>query len=327
MDDAKISVIIPIYRVEQYLCRCIESVAAQTHENLEIILVDDGSPDNCGLVCDRYSKQDGRIVVIHQENSGVSAARNAGLRAATGEWIGFVDGDDWVEPDMYADLLRMARTHDAGVAQCGLFLDDPDDSQELFCAGEERLLSGTIGQWSAGDWKGVGNSTCNKIYRADCLCGVFYDTDCLMGEDLLFNLHALQGGCGLVLGEQAKYHYVQHEESACHSLLTVPVARSHRAVLKRAIVMTGDGSVAQAYFRSERLRLDMHICSKMVNYPERGLNCMRRQICADLRRETWFLLNVPEWGLRARVKFLLMAWAWPVYRGLRCLQGLWERVR
>ena len=96
-----ISVIVPIYNVEKYLDKCIESIVNQTYKNLEIILVDDESPDNCPEICDKWAERDSRIKVIHKENGGAGSARNAGIEASSGEWIGFVDGDDWIEPNMY----------------------------------------------------------------------------------------------------------------------------------------------------------------------------------------------------------------------------------
>lgn len=101
-----ISVIIPVYNVELYLCKCIDSVLSQTYENLEIILVDDGSPDNCGEICDKYALKDSRIRVIHKANGGLSDARNAGLDIIQGEYVAFVDSDDWIEPTMYKTLLK-----------------------------------------------------------------------------------------------------------------------------------------------------------------------------------------------------------------------------
>lgn len=101
----QISVIIPVYMTEQYIVCCIESVLKQTFQNFELILVDDGSPDNCGKICDEYAKKDSRIKVIHQENRGVSSARNHGIEVATGEYIVFIDSDDWVETNYLADLL------------------------------------------------------------------------------------------------------------------------------------------------------------------------------------------------------------------------------
>ncbi len=104
MGSDLISIIVPIYNVEKYLRKCIDSIVNQTYKNLEIILVDDGSPDNCGAICDEYAKKDERIKVIHKENGGLSDARNAGIDAATGKYIGFIDSDDYIAPDMYEKL-------------------------------------------------------------------------------------------------------------------------------------------------------------------------------------------------------------------------------
>ena len=117
-----ISVIIPVYNVEPYLPKCLESVCNQTYDNLEIILIDDGSTDNSGQICDMWAERDSRIVVIHKENGGVSAARNDGLKRAKGELIGFVDSDDWVEPSMYKKLF--SAIGDTDMACCG-YVDYP----------------------------------------------------------------------------------------------------------------------------------------------------------------------------------------------------------
>ncbi len=107
-----ISVIVPIYKVEQYLDRCVESIVHQTYQNLEIILVDDGSPDHCPAMCDAWAEKDNRIKVIHKKNGGLSDARNAGMEIAAGQYIGFVDSDDWIDPDMYRFLYtHMQETH------------------------------------------------------------------------------------------------------------------------------------------------------------------------------------------------------------------------
>ena len=111
--DTLISIVVPVYGTEAYLPQCVESLLAQTHSHLELILIDDGSPDHCGTLCDRYGEQDRRILVIHQENQGVSAARNAGVKAAHGQYIAFVDSDDWVEPDYLVELLQAAEQSEA----------------------------------------------------------------------------------------------------------------------------------------------------------------------------------------------------------------------
>lgn len=116
---AKISIIIPVYKVEPYLRQCLDSVVNQTYKNLEIILVDDGSPDNCGAICDEYAKKDERIRVIHKRNEGLPAARNEGIRAATGEWLAFVDSDDWCELDYYEKLIDAVKGHEADIFWAG----------------------------------------------------------------------------------------------------------------------------------------------------------------------------------------------------------------
>jgi len=114
----KISIIVPVYNVEEYLGRCVDSILSQTFTDFECILVDDGSPDKCPVICDEYAKKDERITVIHKKNGGVSSARNAGLDVARGEWIGFVDSDDWCDTDMFSVLYENALRYNADVSIC-----------------------------------------------------------------------------------------------------------------------------------------------------------------------------------------------------------------
>lgn len=123
----KLSVIVPIYNVEQYLRRCVDSIINQTYSNLEIILVDDGSPDNCGKICDEYASIDNRIIVIHQKNGGLSAARNAGMNISSGDYIGFVDSDDYISNDMYKDLIGIMERNDLDIVSCNAFIAKGDN--------------------------------------------------------------------------------------------------------------------------------------------------------------------------------------------------------
>ena len=131
MPDAKISIIVPVYKVEPYLRKCLDSIVGQTYQKLEIILVDDGSPDSCGAICDAYAARDERIRVIHKENGGVASARNAGLDAATGDYIGWVDSDDWIEADMFECLLKGAEDYDADIVVCGREDSYPDHNLSI----------------------------------------------------------------------------------------------------------------------------------------------------------------------------------------------------
>ena len=121
----KISIIIPVYNVEKYIVRCIDSVLSQTYKGLEIILVDDGSTDNSGIICDNYAKKDGRIKVIHKSNGGLSSARNVGMKYATGELVAFVDSDDYIEPTMYQTMAECLVKTQADMAICNIcFVDE-----------------------------------------------------------------------------------------------------------------------------------------------------------------------------------------------------------
>lgn len=127
MNQPLISVIVPIYKVEQFLPNCVNSILNQTHKNLEIILVDDGSPDNCPKICDEYAEKDSRIKVIHQQNAGLSAARNAGLDIATGEYISLIDSDDFIHPTFLEYLLKILLKNDCDISECSFEKVDEND--------------------------------------------------------------------------------------------------------------------------------------------------------------------------------------------------------
>ena len=120
----KLSIIVPIYNVEPYLRRCIDSILVQTFTDYEMILVDDGSPDNCGAICDEYASRDPRISVIHKKNGGLADARNAGIEVARGEYFGFIDSDDSIHPDMFRRMLELAQEHHAQMVSCGILMLD-----------------------------------------------------------------------------------------------------------------------------------------------------------------------------------------------------------
>ena len=139
--ENKISVIVPIYKVEKYLNRCADSIINQNYRNLEIILVDDGSPDSSGLISDEYARIDPRVRVIHKPNGGLSDARNAGIEIATGDYIGFVDSDDFIHPDMFRDLYELIRKYDADIAQCSYRAVADDTFVDPGDAYNEKVIS------------------------------------------------------------------------------------------------------------------------------------------------------------------------------------------
>ena len=114
----KLSIIVPVYKTEQYLTRCVESILGQTFSDIELILIDDGSPDRCGEICDTFAKKDSRVKVIHKNNAGVAAARNDGLRIANGKYVTVVDSDDYLDQNMYQNILEIVQKYDSDVVMC-----------------------------------------------------------------------------------------------------------------------------------------------------------------------------------------------------------------
>ena len=184
--DPLISVIVPIYKVENYLDECIQSIINQTYKNLEIILVDDGSPDRCPAICDKYAEIDHRVVVIHKQNGGVCSARNAALSIAKGDYIGFVDGDDYIDSSMYEALMNACAYSGAGLAYSNfLFVDNTGqikyNCEEWHFDSSELLSSDTF------MYKILKNeifcSVWNKLFRADLIRKFFFRSK---NEDALF---------------------------------------------------------------------------------------------------------------------------------------------
>ncbi len=214
MMNEKISVIVPVYNVEKYLPRCVESLVNQTYPNMEIILVDDGSPDTCPAWCDKSHHDNPlKIKVIHKENGGVMSARCAGIEAATGEYIGFVDGDDYVEPDMYEFLHELIVTTGADAAQCGQ--DSVDgDKVTTFATGEKRLDTGAIAVKLLLNNVGDYTKLYTKLYRKKLFDGQKLDYGFKIVEDNLANYFLLRRSATVAYWDQPKYHYVDRPGSA-----------------------------------------------------------------------------------------------------------------
>lgn len=226
-EQPKISIIVPCYNVEKYLDVCVKSIIAQTYRNLEIILVDDGSPDNCPQMCDDWAKKDPRINVIHQKNGGLSAARNAGMTIATGDFIGFVDSDDSIEPDMYEQMLRSLLCEPkAELAICGVqtIVEGSKDEvtveeyDKYFAVKEAQTVSVNT-SWA----NSLPATAWNKLYRRDFLMGngIRFPQG-MNNEDEAFFLfcmarakhiafvparlyHYYRRGCGIIVEQQEKF--------------------------------------------------------------------------------------------------------------------------
>lgn len=204
MNNLLVSIIVPIYKVEEYLDECIESIINQTYSNIEIILVDDGSPDRCPQLCDEWAKKDNRIKVIHKENGGVSSARNAGINLAKGDWIWFVDSDDSVEKDALADIINYTADNDL------VIFDSKLNEQYIK---DENFFSKYYFRYAFGfePW--------NKLYRKSIIedHGLRFDLKEKIGEDLLFNIMYYKFAEKYYFTDKHCYNYRIREKSAMNS--------------------------------------------------------------------------------------------------------------
>lgn len=207
-----ISVIVPIYGVEKYLNQCVESLVRQTYQNLEIILVDDGSPDNCGNICDEWAKKDTRIKVVHKENGGLSDARNAGFAVATGEYLSFIDSDDYVEPTFIEKLYTALIEHDADIAECGtryvsetgeeLKVRESQDRQFIPLNALEMLIK----------QKGLYQTVWNKLYTRDVVGDVLFAKG-KYNEDEFWTYKIFDRAKKIVSISDVLYNYLQRGSS------------------------------------------------------------------------------------------------------------------
>lgn len=181
-----ISIIVPIYKTEEYLRQCTDSVLAQTYTDWELILVDDGSPDNSAAVCDAYAQADGRIRVIHKKNGGLSDARNAGIEQAEGEWLLFLDSDDYLHPEMLAHLVEIQTRTGADIASCGFtsFIDGEEPARDDG-EGEEFEFSAYSAVADMFSNKGIGWCAWGKLYRRELFVDLRYPTGMLCEDKAL----------------------------------------------------------------------------------------------------------------------------------------------
>ena len=213
MNEPLVSVIVPVYKVEKYLDKCVGSIVAQSYKNLEIILVDDGSPDNCPAMCDGWAERDSRIKVIHNQNGGVSSARNSALDAAAGEYICFVDSDDFIEPNTVKYMLE--NIGDADVIQCGLSYDYADGRVEKCDITEADFIGEDAARAVIADK--VRPEVWGKLYSAHLFAGIRFDTSKKYGEDLFINYLLMKRAKKLISRNVCLYHYMCRETDSATS--------------------------------------------------------------------------------------------------------------
>lgn len=291
-----ISVIVPVYKVERYLHRCIDSIINQTYKDLEIILIDDGSPDRCGVICDEYSKKDSRIKVIHQTNKGLSSARNRGLDIVSGDYIAFVDSDDYLDNDMYETLLEVAESENADVVECGYRWIKPEGIRDLnndrsidTYNNLEALEALYFGEQISG---GVSIVVWNKLYKSKLLKDIrFVDG---LSEDIEFTPKVYYAANRLVKYNYNFYNFYFSPDSLSRSVYGLK--NTHIADMKKKVVdffaknglkryedytyMLYIGSLYNDYYECRKRRKNKEF-AKVYKIREKDLKNNYGKICAN----------------------------------------------
>lgn len=222
----KISVIVPIYNTGNYLKKCVDSIANQTFKDIEIILVDDGSTDDSGKICDEFAEKDNRIRVIHQSNSGSVTARKNGLEIACAEYIGFVDSDDWIESDMYEILYNLITENEADMSCCNRVYEDGKNEIKLTMTegvfdisnNRQAVFEDFVSLSSDSSGMNLNHSLCNKLFKKELIVNSFscVSDEQQYGEDFLILCEYLMKCNNIAIKDKVEYHYIKHDESMTH---------------------------------------------------------------------------------------------------------------
>ena len=287
-----ISIIVPVYKVAPYLRQCVESIINQTYRDLEIFLIDDGSPDECGEICEEYQNRDNRIRVFHTENRGLSAARNIGLKAATGEYIGFIDSDDWIEPNMYEVLIRRLEETEADIRVCGY---DSASQEVVF---EDAVYSGADALRALLDEK-FNNNVWNKLYRRELFDGVLFPEG-KNYEDVAVMHRIVDRASAVAVESSVLYHYRIRSES---------ITKTYTA---KNLMDYADARLSRySYFRDERPDLFAENKEELLLLATNGISKVWRwwQGCKTEEKEQYkerikelqifTIENIPLFGFRS----------------------------
>ncbi len=318
MTEPKISVIVPCYNCEETIRATLSSILASTVTDIEVILVNDGSVDNTPELLRELSREDGRIVVIDKENGGVSSARNAALEIARGDYIGFVDGDDIIDPDMYEYLLS-AMERGADIAQCGMRLHS--SRGEEYITSQECEISTDKGAAAEREWLSFfTGSSCTKLFSRAVVGDIRFSVDYKIGEDMLFNLMCLERSSRATILPEAKYTYIQRDTSATHKAPTEDSLMSYLYMIDYARKKFSSYPELIAHLGTEELKSCMDSASKLelsgIKLPE---------VKSEIIRRTRLGVRAgygTDFKFKDRLKIFLISHLYPIYKiAIRLMKG------
>ncbi|HGD5289989.1 TPA: glycosyltransferase family 2 protein [Streptococcus agalactiae] len=289
----KISVIVPLYNVEKYIINCISSLTNQTYQNIEIILIDDGSTDNSGRICKKLAQEDHRIIYLRKENGGVSSARNLGLQYATGSYIGFVDSDDYISKTMYENLLKRLLETNADIAETDFALIDNRFTKkkrkkiQKVLNKEEAIrefLSGNV----------VENNLVIKLFKKTVIANLKFKEDVIVGEDMLFSLQALQNSDRVTVDTtNADYFYVVRSNSTMNTITEKDI--DNLSILEQEFKKI-DIPQLKSYLEAKLIR-------EKVKFVSRVLISNKAHLYSDIIDR--YLQEVRHYSIKNMINFLL----------------------
>jgi len=319
--DILVSVIVPVYNVEEYLARCVNSILSQTYANLEVILVDDGAKDSSGRICDEFAEKDSRVRVIHKENGGLSSARNAGIDIAQGDWLEFVDSDDWLEPDAVENLLSLALEHQVELVVGGRWdvSAKTGNKKKGLCPLTWEVISGEEMVSRIFRWDNCDSSACDKLFHRRLFREVRFPYGVVCEDVPIMYKIVLDAGRAALL-DKPIYNYFHRSGSITYTGISEKTFHfsQHTAVILPYIRENHPKLETEA--RYLRVRSLVHAVQSVDLASETDRKTFQT-ICKacrrDLRSYTWFFLTNSLFGRRERITNLLLAFG--LYRSLRPL--------
>ena len=309
--ETLLSVIVPVYNVEECLGRCVDSILAQTYSHLEVILVDDGAKDKSGAICDDYAARDSRVKVIHKENGGLSSARNAGLDAAQGEYIAFVDSDDWVTTDAYAHMLSLARKYDVKLV-CGGRYDVSGKTGEKtlgLCPAREEVISAEELAGRIFLWDGCDSSACDKLYHRSVLENFRYPEGRVC-EDVPVTYRIVLSAECVAMSDRPFYHYYHRAGSISKTAAITEKTfhfSQHTETIYPYIRENHPSIEPQArYLRVKSLSHILLLLEQAGEDVRQQFSKEYRHARKELRKHTVFILKSPYFGKKEKITDLLL---------------------
>lgn len=311
MEKNMISVIIPIYNVESYINKCLESVTNQTYKNLEIILIDDGSTDSSGEICNKWSQKDCRINVFHTSNYGVSHARNEGLRHIHGEFVSFIDADDWIDEDMFERMVKHMVQDHCEVSVCGYKIEFENYSKVIFKKDKPNTLTREkavklIFRFENNKVpKVISWELCDKIFSRQIVQNLNFDESIYMGEDMLFCWQALKHANRVLYIPIYAYHYVMRSQSAMHqgiSSKSLSVLKAVRMILQDT---ENESESVKKVIRDHYLRMGVRHSKEILKIHAYQF---KKDVCffqKYLRKNLLYALRLPYVSLKGKMGQLL----------------------